>query len=86
MIQRGDLKRLHHEFKPSEEDRANSDIGYDNEEPCRFYDERDEETEEKYLEQEFFEDYRMGVFCEVSIPKISLPINPHLDSKLQQGL
>ena len=71
-------------FKPSEEDRANSDVGYDNEEPCRFYDERDEETEKKYLEIKFFEDYRMGIFCGGSIPKISLPINSHLDSKLRQ--
>ena len=80
------MKRLHHEFKPYEEDGANSDVGYDNEDPCRFYDERDEETEEKYLEIKFFEVYRMGIFYGVLIPKISLPINSHLDSKLRRML
>ena len=71
------MKRLHHEFKPYEEDGANSDVGYDNEEPCRFYDERDEETEEKYLEKDFLKTTGWEHFAEFQFqrfPYLSTPI------------
>ena len=48
LIQRRGLEDLHEVFKPSEQDRANSEVGCDNEELCRLYLERDEKTEENY--------------------------------------
>lgn len=69
LIQRRGLEDLYEEFKPSKQNRANSDVGCDNEELCRLYEERDEETEEKYLEKEFFKDYRMGTFCGVQFQR-----------------
>ena len=37
LIQRRGLEDLHEEFKPSKQDRVNSEVGCDNEELCRLY-------------------------------------------------
>jgi len=77
LIQRRGLEDLHEEFKPSKQDRANSEVGCDNEELCRLYEERDEETEEKYLEKEFLKITGWEPFAEFQFqrfPYLSTPI------------